>query len=212
MKKLTCLLLVILSFTVQAQRLSGGANEILDNLATKYKAFPSVSIQFTMRIEENKKETGKISGDVMVKANMYKLTIPGQVTYCDGETIWTYQKEVNEISLFAYDESDENMINPIKLLDNWKKNYTAKFIREEMVNGNAVTIIDITPIKQQSYYKIRIFADEVKSEIVGFSIYETDNTVYIYNFDKIVTNLTPQKSDFQLKTTDFPDAEINDMR
>lgn len=212
MKKLTCLILMFFSFAIQAQDLSGGANEILNKLAVKYKAFPSISIQFTMRIEENKKETGKINGEVLLKANMYKMTIPGQVTYCDGETIWTYQKEVNEISLFEYDESDENMINPVKLLDNWEKNYTAILIRNEIVNGNAVAIIDITPVKQQSYYKIRIFMDEVKNEIIGFSIYETDNSVYIYNFNKVATNLTPQKSDFQLKTTDFPGAEINDMR
>ncbi|MDL2313033.1 outer membrane lipoprotein carrier protein LolA [Bacteroidales bacterium OttesenSCG-928-B11] len=213
MKKIICLTILLFSISAYSQEhLSGGANEILDKLAAQYKKYPSVSIQFTLRIEENKTAVNKIAGEVLVKDNMYKMTIPGQQIYCDGETIWTYQKDVNEISVFQNDEEDETLINPIQLLDNWKKNYTAKFIREETVNNKKITIVDVTPIKQESYFKIRIFVDEAKNEIVGFSMYEKDNSVYVYNFDKTETNKIVQKTDFQLKTADFPGVDINDMR
>ncbi|MDR2980013.1 MAG: outer membrane lipoprotein carrier protein LolA [Bacteroidales bacterium] len=212
MKKILPLIFTLITLSIQAQHLYSDANAILDKLSIQYKEYPSVGIQFTMRIEENKQITGKTNGEVLIKENMYKMTIPGQQIYCDGEMIWTYQKEVNEISIFEYDETDETMINPIKLLNNWKKNYTAKFIREETVNNRKLTLIDVTPIKQQSYFKIRIFVDEAKNEIVGFTLYEKDNSIYLYNFDKTITTQTPKKMDFQLKTADYPGAEINDMR
>lgn len=212
MKKIFCLLLVIFSVATHAQNLSGEANGILDKLAVQYKKYPSVFIRFTIRIEEGSKETAKMSGDILVKENMYKMTIPGQTIYCDGETIWTYQKEINEISIFEYDDSDETMINPIHLLNTWKDNYTAILIREELIDGRMLSLIDITPFRQQSYYKIRLFVDGAKNEIIGFTVYEKDNSVQHYNFDTVITSQTPQKSDFQLKKSDFPNAEINDMR
>jgi outer membrane lipoprotein-sorting protein len=103
-------------------------------------------------------------------------------------------------------------MNPVSILTNWKKEYTAKFIREEDENNRTLQIIDLKPIKTQSYYKIRIYIDKHKNEFYASSIYEKDNTIYSYYINKFISNAVYEDSFFVLDLSKYPDAEIIDMR
>ena len=71
------------------------------------------------------------------------MELASQLICCDAKSIWNYQKESNEISIFEYDASAEtNMMNPVSIGMNWKKEDTAKFIREEVENNRTLQIID----------------------------------------------------------------------
>jgi outer membrane lipoprotein carrier protein len=210
--KLAFLLSCFLSLSLSAQNVDGGATEILKNLSVKYRGFTSMSIDYTYKAEKNKQVTDTQKGEMIIKGNKYYFTFSNQVFYCNGVTVWNYQKVTNEVSVYEYDESDDDMLNPAKLLANWQKDYRPKFIREENNNGKFVNIIDLTPIKAQSYYKIRFYIDKVRNEILRIGIYEKDNSIYSYFFDKFVTNTSIDDTQFTFDTSKHPNVEINDMR
>lgn len=212
MKRIILLLTLIFGGSLFAQNTDGGATPILQSLAKKYQAFTSMSIEYTYKAVKDKKTIASLTGKVAIKGKKYYMTFDDQIFYCDGVTMWNYQKSSNEVSVYTYDESDDDILNPAKMLGNWQKDYTAKFIREEVEAGKSLQIIDLTPKKTQSYYKIRLFVDKNKNEIVRCAVYEKDNTIYTYYFDKFVSNATINDSQFIFDATKHPGVEINDMR
>jgi len=192
--------------------LDGGAAEVLDSISKKYKKYKTIKIDYTYKLEKNEKVVEKVKGNMMIKGDKYYLLFDKQEYYCNGTTMWNYQKEIEEISIFEYEEDSDLFLNPIKLLSGWKKKFRAKFIREDIENEKKIILIDVIPIKQDSFYKIRIFVDKAKIDIIRFTVYEEKNTTYTYAFDKFVVNTEIDDSKFELNPTDYPNAEINDMR
>lgn len=213
MKKII-VILIMLSLTVVgvAQKTDGGADAIMQELDTKYKAFTTMKINYTYKAEKEKKTLSALTGVALIKGDKYYITFDDQVFYCDGTTMWNYQKSTNEVSIYDYEESDDDALNPAKMLATWSKEFNAKFIREDNEKNKTVQIIDLTPKNGQSYYKIRIVVDKAKKEIIRTSIYEKDNTIYTYYFDTFTTNTALDDSNFKFNASKFPGVEVNDMR
>ena len=221
MKRFFCIMLIslyIISIFSQPQgknpppHLDGGAVEVLDAISKKYRDYTTIKIDYTYKMEKDGKIQESVKGNMMIKGDKYYLLFDQQEYYCNGTTIWNYQKEINEISIFEYEEDNDFFLNPSKLLSDWKKKFRAKFIREEIEKEKKIVIIDITPIKQEIYYKIRIFVDKEKLDFIRFAVHEKDNVVYTYSFDKFTVNSDIDDKKFELNTSTYPNAEINDMR
>lgn len=213
MKKIILFVLsVAFGWSMFAQSTDGGATPILQSLSQKYQGFTSMQIDYTYKAVKSNKTLSALTGKVIIKGKKYYMTFDDQTFYCDGVTMWNYQKATNEVSIFTYDESDDDVLNPAKMLKNWQKSYAAKFIREEVEGGKSLQIIDLTPKKGQSYYKIRLFIDKGKKEISRCSIYQKDNTVYTYYFDKFVANAAVSDTQFVFDAKKHPNVSTNDMR
>lgn len=213
MKRILALSICIcLLFSAIAQNTDGGASTIMKNLSTKYKGFSTMKISYTYKAEKEKKTLAAFSGTALIKGDKYKITFDDQTFFCDGTSMWNYQKASNEVSIYDYEESDDDALNPAKMVANWQKDFSAKFIREDVEKNKSVQIIDLTPKVGQSYYKIRLVIDKSKGEIIRTSIYEKDNTIYTYYFDSFTTNSTIDDSTFKFNASKYPGVEINDMR
>lgn len=196
-----------------AQQTDAGANEIMDKLSKKYQQFSSMKIQYTFKAEKDKKVLNTEQGTFTIKGSKYRLELASQIIYCDAKNIWNYQKEANEISIFEFDADDQdNMMNPAAILHNWQKEYTAKYIRDEVENNRTLQVVDLKPVKSNSFYKIRLFIDKKKNEIYASSVYEKDNTIYSYYINTFTPNSSYEDSYFMLDVSKYPQAEIIDMR
>jgi outer membrane lipoprotein-sorting protein len=189
-----------------------GATKIMDEVIAKYNTFSNMTIDFTFKSEKNKAVLYTSKGKLIIKGEKYHATFDNQIFACDSILVWNYQKEGNEVSLFEFDENDKPIFHPTKFIANWKNEFTAKFIREEFKNNKTLVIIDLTPKKGASYYKIRIFIDKSKNEITQTQIFEKDNTIYSYIITSMITNSTVSDQIFKFNKTNFPNVQINDMR
>lgn len=213
MKRLSLIIAAILSvFALSAQDVDGGATPILKSLASKYAAYSSMKIDYTYKCEKNGKVLDSKSGLMTVKGDKYTFTFGNQTSFCDGKTLWNYQKDVNEVSVFEYIEEEDNLLNPAKILSDWDKEYRAKFIREETENNKVVQIIDLMPLNSSSFYKIRLVIEKAKKEIVSISAFEKDNTIYSYHIDKMIVNTSMDDSLFVFDMSKYPGVDVNDMR
>lgn len=209
--------IVLISFIIGncglfAQLNNDHAKEDLQTLANKYKAYTSIKINYAYTSEKNGKTVPITRGILVFKGTQYKMTIGNQEIYCDGKTIWTYLKAEKEVSIYPYEENNDDLMNPIKILSNWEKKYNAKFIREEFLEGRKLRIIDLTPIYRQSYYKIRLYVDMASKEIAKTWVYEKDSTILKYMIEKLEVNSNYTNSFFTFNTSQYKDIQINDMR
>lgn len=214
MKKILVIILtMLLANTLTAQNTDGGATAILQSVAKKYQAYSTMSINYTFKVEKDKKVLQTITGTIKIKGEKYTAKLGDQELFCDGKTIWNYQKESDEVSIFEPDENDQdNLLNPAKLLSGWSKIYSAKFIREETNQNRTLQLIDLKPLKQADVYKVRIFIDKNKKELYAIATYEVDNTVSTYYIDKFTANAAIDDKQFTFDTTAHPEVDINDMR
>ncbi|MBO4654605.1 MAG: outer membrane lipoprotein carrier protein LolA [Bacteroidales bacterium] len=213
MKKLTLIIAAFLSvFALSAQDVDGGATPILKKLAAKYAAYSTMKIDYTYKCEKNDKVLDSKTGTMTVKGGKYTFVFGNQTSYCDGKTLWNYQKDVNEVSIFEYIEEEDNLLNPAKILSDWDKEYRAKFIREDTEKNRVTQIIDLMPRNSSSFYKIRLIIDKAKQEIISVSAFEKDNTIYIYYIDKQIVNTPIDDTSFVFDMKKYPNVDVNDMR
>ncbi|HHT52667.1 MAG: outer membrane lipoprotein carrier protein LolA [Bacteroidales bacterium] len=205
----------LLLFSIKGQttvNMDQGAGAILEGVLAKYDSYSTMSIDFQFQTKKEKKTLSSLTGKLIIKKEKYHATLDGDIYACDKESVWNYQKDVNEVSIYEYDETEVPIFHPTKFLANWKKEFKARFIREETKNGRIVQIIDLIPLKNNSYYKIRIYIDKSKKEVTQTEIHEKDNTIYLYKITKMVPNGTIDDQTFSFKKEQFQGVEINDMR
>ncbi|MBQ3740170.1 MAG: outer membrane lipoprotein carrier protein LolA [Bacteroidales bacterium] len=202
-----------ITFSCLAQNTDGGANEILKKVSAKYQAYSSMQFHYTLKTTKDGKTLSTTQGDFALKGNKYRTTFKDQTYFCDGTSIWNYQKSSNEVSVYEYDPSDdENMMNPQIILKNWEKQFRAKYIRDEFNNNISTALIDLTPKTTQSYYRIRLYINKANNQILRIALYEKDNTTYTYHIEQFKTNVTLADNYFVFDKSKYPGVEVNDMR
>ena len=202
-----------ITFSCLAQNTDGGANEMLKKVSAKYQAYSSMQFHYTLKTTKDGKTLSTTQGDFALKGNKYRTTFKDQTYFCDGTSIWNYQKSSNEVSVYEYDPSDdENMMNPQIILKNWEKQFRAKYIRDEFNNNISTALIDLTPKTTQSYYRIRLYINKANNQILRIALYEKDNTTYTYHIEQFKTNVTLADNYFVFDKSKYPGVEVNDMR
>ncbi len=209
---LISLFLISNSFAQQQINTDQGASKIIDEVLVKYNSYSSMSIDFTFKTEKNKKVILTSKGKLIIKGKKYHATFDNQIFACDSIIVWNYQKEGNEVVIYEFDESEAPIFHPTKFISNWKNEFNGKFIREEIKNNKTLQIIDLTPKKSASYYKIRIFVDKSKKEITQTQIFDKDQTIYSYVITNLISNSNISDQVFKFNKTNFPNVQINDMR
>jgi len=218
MKKL--ILLTVLIFVGQVAIISQEdethgdkkSSEILDKVIAKTEAYKSFKIEFTHKMKNAEAGIDESNDGVLfVMGDKYKLSIAGQEVMCDGETMWTYIEDAEEVQVNSVEESDES-ITPGNLLTSYNKDYKSKFIRESFQYGTTVYVIDLTPSEGKSYYKVRLIIDKGEERILEITIFDKNGSTYSYIVSKFEPEVDVSESDFSFDPANYPDVDIVDMR
>lgn len=213
MKKIS-FLIAILFMTSQlgAQDFEKKANEILKSVAEKTKSYKTIRVEFSYKMENKEQRINESKdGVILTKGNNYRLTIAGQTVICNNNTIWTHIADANEIQINSVGEDDDNL-TPTKLLTTYSNNFKSKLIKEAPQGSITVQTIDLTPLKGKKYYKVRFLINKDKKQIMSFSLFDKNGTTYTYKINKFIVDQAIPDSKFQFNKSEFPGAEINDMR
>lgn len=170
----------------------------------------AVSFQVTMiNYDTSKKETARMTAKVLFNKNHYRVIAPDQELYCDGQSVWHWNKEVDEVVVNPMEEDDDNLFNPAHLLRTYEKQFRAKYIRTD-ADGTAV--IDLQPRQSKSYHKLRLLIREKLHELKGMEIHNYDGSRGVYQISDFRRGVACKDSDFLFDTVAHPDVEVIDMR
>jgi outer membrane lipoprotein-sorting protein len=190
------------------------SREILDNLTAQTESYNSIKVEFTYKM--NNEEAGideSTIGTLFIMGNKYKLLISGQQVISDGETIWTYIEDDEEVQINEMDEDAEGSLSPNKLLTSYNKDYKSNFVKETFQYGTTAVIIDLTPAEGKTYSKVRLIIDKAKNQILEITIFDKNGSTYTYLISKFIPNSEEIKeSDFTFNSANYPDVDVIDMR
>ena len=214
MKRLFTIIIALMSISVlTAQNVDGGANDLLKKVSLQYQKYNTMQFHYTLKTTKDDKTLGVSEGDFYLKGGKYKTNFGGQQLYCDGTSIWSYDKDANEVSIYEYDpDDDQNPMNPQRVLKDWASNFRAKFIRDEFTNNVQYSIVDLTPKTAQSYYRIRVYIVKTSLKIAKIAVYEKDNTIYTYSITQFKSDIPLDDKLFVFDKAKHPGVAVNDMR
>lgn len=216
MKKLLLLIvtvsILVFGFAQDTDKGDKKSREVLDRLTAKTEAYATIKVEFNYKMKNIEADIDEnIEGTLFVKGGKYRLLIAGQLVICDGETIWTYIEDAEEVQINAVEDSEES-ITPGNLLTSYSEDYKSKYIRETFQYGTTVHIIDLTPKEGKSYYKVQVIIDKAKDQLLEITIFDKNGSTYSYIINSFVTNLELADSQFIFNADEYPDADIVDMR
>jgi outer membrane lipoprotein carrier protein len=187
------------------------AKAILDAVSKKASTLKSLKANFTLRLSGGKtKETTK--GNFLMKGQKYHVVLAKQELICDGQTVWTYMKDANEVQVSSYNPSEQS-ISPTKLFTNfYDKEFNYKYAGTRKVGGKDCDIIEMTPIKKGTQFNKVELAIDKASTIAGGNMYEKNGNMYQYEVSGYTPNAAVTDAQFVFNAKAHPGVEVVDLR
>ena len=207
MKKHILLIISIfaLFFGIKAQN----AETLFKNAVDKLKSYNNIEITFDYNMIN--KEAGiyeTMEGSGVLQGDAYILHILGQDIICNGTTIWTYNADAEEVMISDADNADGGGY-PLSIINSYYDNITAKIIND----AGTIKKIEVKPlVADENIEKLIVTLNSKTLEIKDLHVFDKNKNEFVYVITKFLTNQKLPAGFFTFKKSDYPDAEIIDMR
>jgi outer membrane lipoprotein carrier protein len=207
-------LLLIFGMVAGAQKNDPDAKKILDGVSAKFKSFKTVQANFTYSVENaDGKSLSSKNGTVSMKGTKYRVTFNGQEIYCDGTTVWNYDKSSNEVTISKLDAAN-GTITPQKLFTNFYDKdflYTLNGVKKQ---GNKILQeIQMTPTdKSKSFHTVYLLIDKNSKTIYSTKVLEKTGDRYSYTVTSLKPNLPMDDKTFIFDKSKYPGVEVVDLQ
>ncbi len=210
-------LIVLVAFTLQlSAQVDEKAKSILEKVSETTQSYESLTATFSY-IMENKEEDihEENKGEIILNGNKYKLNLysMGLEIYSDGNTIWTFMKDANEVSIAEFDDEMNESLDPSKLFTIYQEGFDYKFIEEGVSDGKSVYVIDLFPEDEEmEYSKMTIEIDKARMLVGKATMYGREGSNYIVQVKELQTNQPVSEGTFVFQPDKYPDVEVIDLR
>lgn len=127
------------------------AVSILDKFSSTATSAPSVSMKF-MLITDNEAEntTDTLDGSVIISKNSFRLDLPENIIWYNGEISWSYLPAENEVTITKPGKKDDSFQSrPSAIFTMYKKGYKNRLVEEK-----------------PGSYLIDLYPEDIKSELI----------------------------------------------
>ncbi|MGQ0740143.1 MAG: LolA family protein [Bacteroidota bacterium] len=190
------------------------AKAILDAVSAKFKTFTTVQAGFSYKVENAAgKALSSKTGTIKMKGTKYYILFSGQEIFCNGATIWNYDKAANEVTISNLDASG-GMITPQKLFTNfYDKDFLYLLNGEKRVGAKTVQEIEMTPVdKSKPFHKVYVQVDKTAKTIYSTKVLENAGNRYTYTVTTMKTNAPLTDNIFVFDKKKYPGVEEIDLR
>ena len=198
-------LFILVSFTSYGQ--DAKSQGILDKLSTKMKSQKSFYIEFSANIKNttsgtNESETGK----GWVKGSKFYASYGENTIVSNGVKTWTIVKEEKSVYETDANESDEESMNPKKLMTIWESGFKNKYEKEDKLNNEAVHVINLFPKNpaKVDYHTITVYISKTSNELKKAVMKSKDGTTMTYSLSKFTSNPEIEDSKFVFDLKKYP--------
>jgi outer membrane lipoprotein-sorting protein len=117
MKKLFFTMMAFVAMTTAA--LAQTAQQVLDKCAQTVSVATGVSASFTM----NSAQYGNASGTIAIKGQKFHMVSDAATMWFDGQTLWTYMAENEEVNISTPTSQQLQTLNPYNFVNLYKQGY-----------------------------------------------------------------------------------------
>jgi outer membrane lipoprotein-sorting protein len=206
----TLLLLFVVAHVASGQD-DANAIKILDSFANKALKAPSITMKFDLvTTSQTDNSTDTLAGSVIISKDKYRLNLPDNIIWFNGETSWSYLLAEKEVTITKADKKDNTFQSrPSLIFSAYKKGYKNRLIDEKADSY----IIDMYPedIKSE-LIRIRLTIGKALLNLTNLEYKKKDGTIITLHVTGYDLKAKPESDTFVYQPTKFKDVEVIDMR
>jgi outer membrane lipoprotein-sorting protein len=212
MKRLLPFLAVFLFASSSFAQYDSEALGILDAMSAKYQELNSFRAQIVYSmVNETEGINEDFKGEILVKGNMYRLKTDEQEIINNGETVWTYLPDVNEVNIDDF--SDEGDITPSSIYTMYKDGFKYVHLENSTVNGKTCDVVDLMPEDRDSqFFKIKMEISASDHMLQRWTMFDKTGNKYIYSINSFEPNPSLSDGDFVFDESKYDGVEVVDLR
>jgi outer membrane lipoprotein-sorting protein len=192
------------------------AKTILDEVSKITKAYKTITAEYELvSLNKEKKPINKETGKIQVKGNKFKLEIPGNTIVCDGKTVWTHNKDAQEVTIKNFEPNNEEGLNPTNIFTMYEKGYKYKYDKEEKIGAATYHVIDLYPTikpEKKKFHTIILYVDKAKKQVHEIKMLMKDGGTQTYEIKSMTPNTELADAVFVFDTKSFKADQIVDER
>ena len=149
-----------------------------------------------------------------VKGKKFRLQLDKNTVINDGATMWTYNKEANEVSINDPKEMDQEL-DPSKLFTMYETGFKSQFVSEGPdASGAVMQVLKLFPIDpaKKPYHTVVMTVDKAKLEPRSIQVQYKDGNEVTYTLKRFAPNVELADGLFTFDKTKYPGVEVNDLR
>ena len=212
MKKIVGLLLILFSFSAQAQD-AVKAKALLDKGSANGKSYKNIQIDFKYSLQNLKENINQESkGNVTLSGNQYVLNFMGVTKLCDGKKIYSIVPEDEEITISSIGGSEDDNDTPAKMLTFFNKGFKFAWDITQNVQGKKIQYVKLVPINSKDDRKQILVGIDLKTNQIYNTIATAKNgTKTTLTVNSFKTNQTLPKNQFTFVQNKYPKYYINKL-
>jgi len=206
------LLLVVVNNTMLAKtKPDTSAQEIVNQIQIP-SSFQADFVYTTQ--ERDAEEMQEISGKLWVKANKYRLILDQQILISNGETIWSYFPELNEVHINSCQaEEAADALSPIQLLHSYQQDFTPISFKETILHKVTYNLVEFTPTdKEHAITHLSLLIKKGNHQIKSMKALDKNGTIHSFMLVEIAADVELEDSCFEFDPANYETLEIVDFR
>jgi len=205
----------LIPFLANAQN-GSKAKQILNEVSEKTQSYNTISASFIFSMDNEEMEIHeKNEGSIQLKGQKYvvDLTDVGMKVYSDGETLWNYMEDGNQVTISTIEDNSSELMDPSSIFSIYEKGFESKYIGEKQNGGKTLYQIELYPdTDEYDVSKIVLFIDKSNMMINSAVLHGTDGNLYGIEVTQMNIDTELPDNYFVFNTGNYGDIEIIDFR
>ncbi|MEN8815559.1 MAG: outer membrane lipoprotein carrier protein LolA [Nonlabens sp.] len=213
MKNYILSVFMIFAFAKAATAQDAKADQLLKEVAEKFKSYDNVSFTYKGNFKNPKTGTDMdVQGDARMAGQKYNVNFLGTTYIFDGKKQYAINAEDEQVTISKVRNDGSQMITPSNILTFYEKGYVRKWDIVQNEGGRKIQFIKLTPIKSASEYKSVLLGIDVNTKhIYKAIITENSGTVATFTLKSLQTNEPLPKNSFNFDAAQYKSWVVQEM-
>lgn len=205
--------LVFIITMVQAQQ-DEKARDIINKFSEFTTLGSAVSVDFTITMTSLRDNINEeYEGNIILRGNNYKLIIMETETWFDGNSMYTYIPDIEEVMISDPVEDGGIMSDPTQLFSIYHEEFNYRLLGEITRDGKRLYEIDLHPVdRDHSFHTVKLFINKDDYFMNSAVIAGKDGNRYTITITDYDDSIEVSDSYFTFNESDYPGVEVIDMR
>lgn len=193
--------------------LSQDPDLLLGDLSEKAKTYTAYEIAYTSTLVDLKNDFELTQeGSVQIEGDRFHLDLGDYVIYCDGESVWTFEPEMNECYLDDMETMREEGMDPSQLFTVWEEDFRREWVGRAQIGDKDCAHVNLYAGEDKPYHTLQLFIDDTALEIVRIVMKGREGSDVTYTVTSFSTSLEIKPGMFTFPAEKHPGVELIDNR
>ena len=186
---------------------------LLTKLGDKAQSYKAYEIAYTSTLVDLKNDFELMQdGTIQIEGDRFRLDLGDYLIYCDGETVWTFEPEMNECYIDDTETMKEEGMDPSKLFTVWENDFRREWIGRSQVSGRDCAQINLYASTEKPFHTLKLFVDDKALEVVQIVMKGREGSDVTYTVKTFSTSLEVRPGMFTFPADKHPGVDLIDNR